>query len=210
MKKRVLCILVALSAPLLLNARIEGSEFLRRLQLGIEWGYSQSVFKYHHYNIISNEGYRIDEKSEGFYFNANGMLLANIGYDLSDRFNIALYSGYAGFSDESRVLPLSLRLSVFPGSTIYEDGFYSFIEGGVGLKFKNLQKQESSFFASVGEAYRIKLSPYFNLDFILSLRVVFDKPIIYSPDGSGQVDKHNIRANNAQYYALNFSIALNF
>ena len=209
-RKRLLCIFLALVSPLLLNARGQGDKFIDRVQFGLEWGYSQNIFRYHHFNIISDDGYRIDEKTEGLLFDPSGLLLGNVGYDLSDRFNIALYSGYSGFAGANRVIPIALRLSVFPGSTIFEDGFFSFVEGGAGLRFKQLETQAPALYASIGEAYRVKLSPYVNLDFALCLRVVFDTPMISHPTGKGYVAQENIRANAAQYYALNFSIALNF
>lgn len=210
MQKRLCFIFTLLFLPMLLSARGGRSEFTHRLQFGVEWGYSQTFYKLHHYNIVTNEGYRINEETEGIFLYPNGALLANIGYDISERFNISLYSGYAGFADDCRVFPISLRLNMFPGSSMYEDGFYTMVEGGVGLRVPTLEKHDAAFFACIGEAYRIKLTPFFNLDFIVSLRTVLDRPNISNPDGAGYVSKHNIRSNNARYYALNFSVALNF
>lgn len=208
--KSYLCILTMILIPFCLNARERNSEFTRRLQCGVEWGYTQTYYKYHHYNIVSAEGYRINEESNGFFFHPNGSLLANVGYDLTDRLNLAVYSGYLGLADNCRVFPISLRASIFPHNNMYEDGFFSYIEGGIGFRVPTLEKHDPAYFISAGEAYRIKLTPYCNLDFMLSMRLCFDRPMIANPDGGGYVSRHNIRSNSARYHALSLSIALNF
>lgn len=207
MRKSILYILALF---LCFSARAEEKVQASRLRFGVEWGYTQSFYKYHHFNIISTDGYRIDEESKGFFLHPNGILLASIGYDFNDRINMSLYSGYAGLMDNCRVFPLSLRLNIFPHRNMFKDGFFSFAEGGIGFRVPTLEKHSPAAFVCVGEAYRIKLTPYANLDFLLSLRMCMDRPLIESPEGSGYVQKHNIRSNAARYYALSFSIALNF
>lgn len=208
--KKFLLISTMILLSLGLSARGRGSQFARKMQFGVEWGYTQTYYKFHHYNIVSAEGYRINEDTDGFFFHPNGSLLANLGYDLTDRLNIAVYSGYLGLADNCRVFPISLRASIFPHNNMYDDGFFSYLEGGVGFRVPTLEKHEAAYFISAGEAYRIKLTPYCNLDFLLSLRLCFDRPMIPNPDGNGYVSRHNIRRNSARYHALSFSIALNF
>ena len=65
-----------------------------RFHFGLEWGYGQGIYSYSHINIISQEGYRINETSLGFWRKSNGEVLAKIGYDLHEKVNLSLCAGW--------------------------------------------------------------------------------------------------------------------
>lgn len=180
------------------------------LHFGIEWGYGQGIFKYRHINIVSQEGYRINEVSRSLWTRPNGILLAKIGYDIHEKVNLSLCAGWAGISDGCQTYPLLLRASFAPKG-LYSEGFYSFIDGGIGFRrdARDYSKDILPIF-DAGEAYRIRLTPRLCLDFIISIRAAFDSPLIPNPEGSGTVQKENIRHNVAEFYSADFSVALTF
>ncbi len=181
-----------------------------RISFGLEWGYSQNLYKYRHINILSQEGSRINDSFLGFSTHPSGSVMGKIGYDLHEKVCAALYFGYAGISEGCRAYPVLLRVSFAPKG-LYEEGFFSFVDGGLGFRIKPTEYDRRAVtVVDIGEGYRIRLSPGCSLDLLLSLRASYDSPAIDNPEGSGYVQKENIRSNVAECYSVNLSIALSF
>lgn len=181
-----------------------------RFHFGLEWGYGQGIYSYSHINIISQEGYRINETSRGFWRKSNGEVLAKIGYDLHEKVNLSLCAGWTGISEDCQAYPLLLRLSFAPKG-LYNEGFFTFIDGGIGFRAEIEEYSKAVLpILDAGEGYRLWLAPNFCLDFMLSIRTAFDSPLIRNPEGPGIVKKENIRHNVAEFYSVNISIALSF
>lgn len=181
-----------------------------RFHFGLEWGYGQGIYSYSHINIISQEGYRINETSQGLWRKSNGEVLAKIGYDLHEKVNLSIYAGWTGISEGCQAYPVLLRLSFAPRG-LYNEGFFTFIDGGAGFRAKIEEYSKAVLpILDAGEGYRLWLTPNFFLDFMLSIRAAFDSPLIRNPEGPGIVKEENIRHNVAEFYSVNISIALSF
>lgn len=181
-----------------------------RFHFGLEWGYGQGIYSYSHINIISQEGYRINETAQGLWRKSNGEVLAKIGYDLHEKVNLSIYAGWTGISEGCQAYPVLLRLSFAPCG-LHNEGFFTFIDGGIGFRAEIEEYSKAVLpILDAGEGYRLWLTPNFFLDFMLSIRAAFDSPLIRDPEGPGIVKEENIRHNVAEFYSVNISIALSF
>ena len=205
--------LIYLGLFLLISQKTSGQapsygSFFEHFNMGVEWGYTQGFFQSRNYNYISEEGYRIFEEDRAFRAFSNAQVLVQFGYRLSERTALALYSGYMGMGKNNRLLPLMLRLSVFP-STDNEDGLFVYGQGGVAWHVHTTAGR-MAWLGSIGGGYRFRLAYNTNLDLLFGIKYLHDHPSIPNPEGPGNVPEHNIRMNNAGYCALDVSIAINF
>ena len=180
-----------------------------RFDLYVEWGYTQSLFGKFKYNILSSEGGRLYDSHRGAKFCSNGDLLAGVMMKLGQKNGITFLSGYSGVPSTSRIIPLELRYSYFCKG-FENDGFFTFAEGGIGLKIESEFDTFPAYMAVLGSGYRLKLSPGSSIDFLLEMKSIFDRPKIPDPEGQGYVKAENILSNMAYYYGLNLSVALSF
>jgi hypothetical protein len=187
-----------------------GGWFFEHFRLGAEWGYSQCFWMLRDYNIISSEGYRIYEKSQGIYLQPNGLVLGSLVYPLSEGFELALCGGYIGAGRDNRLFPLMLRLCWFP-SLADEDGFFTRLQGGAAFHTPASGGfSKMAWLVSAGEGYRLQLGAGLDLDLTVNFRFLSDHPHIPNPEGPGNVPERNIRKNLAEYCALDFSIGFCF
>ncbi len=207
MRRTLLSILLSMAA-MNMAAQERGNAW--KLHFGLEWGYSQRIYSYRHINIISEEGYRINETTRKYLGRPGGQILAKIGYDIHEKVNLALCAGWSGVSDDCQAYPLLLRVSFAPVG-LYGEGFFTFIDGGIGFRseVEAYSRPVLPMFDG-GEGYRLWLTPDFCLDVMISLRAVFDSPLVMNQEGPGIVQKENIRHNVAEHYSVNLSIALSF
>lgn len=210
MRKHLSILIVLLFSTTILEAKLPDTWFMRHFKVGVEWGYSETFYKYRHYNIVSDEGYRIDEASRGFYFFPNGQLSFRVSYDVTDKFSLSLGTGMSGTGDDCRLYPVTLRLGFFPHTTL-SDGFFTFIEGGLGIPAPLDNEQESKAAVGyVGEGYRLALAPHCFLDLMIKLQYLYNRPLIDAQDGQGYVPESSIRQNMAGYCSIGISAALSF
>ena len=82
MKGRKLLLIIILLSSLQVSsfAQIRARESLPRLRFGAEWGYTQCFFLLRDYNFVSDEGYRVYDRSYGFNWRPNAQLFAKVGY----------------------------------------------------------------------------------------------------------------------------------
>ena len=60
MRRKLLSIIILIiSVSISSDAHLPDSWFFQRLNMGLEWGYTQSILRTWDYNILSEEGYRI-------------------------------------------------------------------------------------------------------------------------------------------------------
>lgn len=184
--------------------------FVDRLSFGVEWGYSQQFYVFNHYNIIGEEGSRINEATSGLSFYPNGMLMGRIGYDVTDNLNISLLNGYSGMTSRQRMVPLLLRVYL-AGHPLRDDGFFTFADGGIAFKpGRRDVKQSTPALADIGEGYRVRLTPFCSLDFMLSFRALFDTPPVVNPEGPGFVPSANVRSSESRIYSMSLTVSVNF
>lgn len=207
-KLLIFILLVSMLSSSLAARPFPDKRFFDRFVVGAEWGYTQCLFLHRDYNFISDEGYRVYEQDFRFLPHANAQVLATLGYRLSEVASLSLCGGYIGIGENNRLLPAMLRFSYFP-STDSEDGLFAFGQGGVAWHV-HATAGRMAWLAGAGAGYRIRISYDTNLDLLVGVKYVHDHPSIPNPESPGNVPEHNIRKNNAGYYALDLSIAINF
>ncbi len=208
-KKIILALSLFLSF-LTLGAQENRPSLMERLRFGIEWGYSQTLFNNYKYTILSAaEGYKMSDNGRGLYMEPHLLCHFNVAYIVNDNISTAIVGGYEGIGESTRVFPLMFRMDWYYDS-IYEDGFFSFVEVGPGFQENSGFKRKTAFLAGLGEGYKLCLSSRFSLDLMLDLSFAYDNPPIQNPDGPGYVMEHNILTNFSEYYALSLSLRVNF
>lgn len=201
---------VALSILTAAGAAARDGHDAERFHFGIEWGFGQCIYSYTHINIISQEGYRINEISHRFLGKPSGKILAGVSYDLHEKIKLGLYGGWMGISEQCQAYPILSRVSFSPEGFSGES-FFTFLSGGVG--FRTEAEEYSRALIPIfdgGEGYRLYLTPNFCMDILLSIRAAFDSPLLQNPEGPGIVQEENIRRNVTEFYSLNLSVALSF
>ena len=209
MRRKLLSIIILIiSVSISSDAHLPDSWFFQRLNMGLEWGYTQSVLRTWDYNIISEEGYRIYDQDGELMLHPNASLSAHIGYLLNDHLVLALYGGYAGVGKGNRLLPVQLRMSWFM-DPLYVDGCFLYLQGGPAFHIR-LQETHTAWMFVSGFGYRLRLNADCSLDLGVGLKYLQDHPVLPNPEGPGYVPAHHIRKNNAGYYALDLTLGFNF
>lgn len=205
--KKLIFILLALSiSNITVNARNAEGEASSRLTFGLEWGYIAAFHTGFHYYYFAPEGFRVDEFGNSFIFRSNVEGYAHIGYNLSDKWNIALYAGYTGIAGMHKAIPVSIRGTRYFGNDPSMDRWLAFIDLGTGVCIKNPIQEILS--AKAGGGYRLALSRDTSLDFIFSVRTVYTHPHVYY-DGM-EIPSEKINRNNAVVNSLSIGMALSF
>ena len=203
----IIVLLVSISASA--SARVLPAEPpFNRLRFTAEWGYTQGFFLYRDYNFISEEGYRVYDRSHGFNWSPNAQFMARLGYPLSARSVLSLCTGYMGVGKDNRLLPVTLRYDFYPRS-FYEDGIFVYAQGGTAWHIHTTAGQ-MALLASTGCGYRFRLCDGCALDLLVGVKYLRDHPALPDPERPGNVPEHNIRKNVAGYCALDFSVAISF
>ena len=175
-------------------------------KFGVEWGENTLLWYAYHFNYTTDIGSRVDQQDSRFKAAFNGSVMGFAGVNASDWLSVAFYGGFAGYDRGLRMIPALVRTTWYPRGAC-SDGIMAFMDLGTDVK---TIIQESTVIADLGTGYRFSLSRHINLDFLLSLRTVQKRPPIPNPDGEGTIPAENVRNNSAGYYAIGFSIALEF
>ena len=175
-------------------------------KFGVEWGENTLLWYAYHFNYTTDIGSRVDQQDSRFKAAFNGSVMGYAGVNASDWLSVAFYGGFAGYDKGLRMIPALVRTTWYPRGAC-SDGIMAFMDLGTDVK---TIIQENTVIADLGTGYRFSLSRHINLDFLLSLRTVQKRPPIPNPDGEGTIPAENVRNNSAGYYAIGFSIALEF
>ena len=191
MRKPFFILLLALSVSITGAAQENTARAIDRIRFSCEWGYVQTIYHDYHFNILSEEGYRINESFYGFSPHPNGLLLLGAGFVVpAEKLMISIHGGYSGIHEGNRVIPALLRVSFFP-RTIQDDGMFYYAQAGAGFHLPAGFKTRVSLMSGLGAGYRIALSERFSLDLILTAMAAFS------------------RTSDAHYGALSLTIAVN-
>lgn len=209
-RRKILLIIILLSSFMSgASARVLPDGPARgRIRVGVEWGYTQTFFLARSYNFISDDGYRVYEKSVGFHWSANAQVTAQAGYILGRRSLVSLCAGYMGMGRDNRLIPLALRYTFYP-RTVCNDGFFFYGQGGMAWHIHTTAGKTAAL-GVLGGGYRVRLSDTCNLDLLVGLKGLIDHPAIPDPARPGSIPEQNIRRNIAGYCALDFSVAVSF
>ena len=133
MRKPFFILLLALCVSITGAAQENTARAIDRIRFSCEWGYVQTIYHDYHFNILSEEGYRINESFYGFSPHPNGLLLLGAGFVVpAEKLMISIHGGYSGIHEGNRVIPALLRVSFFP-RTIQDDGMFYYAQAGAGF-----------------------------------------------------------------------------
>ncbi len=211
--KKIICVVLLVSALLPAAAGNQKSRSFPRLTFGVEGSFSGTFLTYRHSNFISNYGYRIDRKKFRHRLHGNGEFLLHVGYNVSSHINLSIYTGYSGGGNgrSGHIFPLNLRCTLFPSKKTDGDRWFVFLDAGPALN-KTESKNDISGNGRLGGGYRLSITRSVKLDFIISLRQTLLKNVTSQPGGMGAefIDQDRIRRNNAAYTALSLGIGITF
>jgi len=208
MRRKLLAIILLLSSfQASLSARVLPDETpFTRFRFGAEWGYTQCFFLYRDYNYITDEGYRVYNRSFSAHWQPNAQIVGQIGYVLTTRSMLSLGAGYMGMGKGNRLFPVYLRYTFYPRS-ISEDGLFTYAQAGAAWHIHPMDGR-TALLGAAGGGYRLHLSHGCDLDLLLGLKYLHDHPALV--DEGFSIPGHNIRKNIAGYCALDISIAISF
>ena len=191
---------------------VDGASAVRafpRFTFGVESSYVLTFINYSHFNYISADGDRRNEKYTTFNVFNNGQILVHAGINVSRCLNLSLYTGYGGVYWHERLIPLSLRLSWYSGDDPMSDRWILFCSGGTGFNdFDDPSKLSAE--CKAGGGYRISLNRIAKLDFIVAFQETYTHPLAYESDVGDYVPPERLRRNDSWFGALTFGIALVF
>lgn len=180
-----------------------------RFTFGVETSYVLTFLNYSHFNFISSDGGRRDERTLTDVAMSNGQILVSGGVNISDKLNLSLYTGYGGVYRRERMVPLSMRLSWYSGGDPMKNRWIAFCGLGAGFNdFSDLSRISAE--GKLGCGYRISLNRSAKLDFLLAFQEVFTHPRAYESDAGNYVPVERLRRNNAFISAFTFGFALVF
>ena len=183
-----------------LNAQTSG----KSVRAGIEWGGSTLLLRSHHYNYITSDRYRVDDKSSYFAPCLNGYLYAHCGMNVNDNLSTSLYAGFSGLSQKEAMFPIFLRSAWYPNG-VDSNGLYYFADIGSAIC-----QYSFPILASVGLAHRMAIASWLDLDLLCGVRMLNCTPSIYDPDTGEEIIGENLRMSTSSYYSLYLGLSLSF
>ncbi len=166
MKKILAILLTLISFNNFVNAQ---KDRFYKYTFGVEWGYVATFQSGYRYIFFPPEGYRVDVRDNSFGLQNNADLYIHSGINLSRSWNLSLYAGYAGVGDIHKVLPVSIRATRYFGKDPLSDRWFAFTDLGSGICFKRPVQEILT--GKIGGGYRMSLSRYSKLDFIISASI---------------------------------------
>ena len=174
---RKIAIIATALLSFLSTASARAQDGLPKLTFGAEWSCTASFFTAYHFNYFSPDGYRCDQKELELEPTLNGEGLVHVGYDVNEKWNLALYTGFTGISKMHNAIPLSFRATRMFTPNMHGDRWLAFADAGTGLSLKRNVRE--MFAVKLGSGYRFSLSRDSKLDFLASARCTYTHPEIY-------------------------------
>ena len=203
--KRLILILM-LIVPLTMKAEGVHEYGFKRITFGAEWSYIASFHYGIHHNFFSEEGYRVNLNQQAMGYWSNGEVHLHVGYNLTNDWNLAFYTGFAGVHNFNHVMPMTLRATRYFKENEKSDRFFCFIDGGSGVCLKARPQMTAT--GKAGGGYRISLSKTTKMDILLAYRMSLVHPEIVFDGYTVTDDKTN--RNNAYVSSFSIGVSLSF
>lgn len=203
--KRIAVIAVMLTL-FLHDAEAQRQEDFPRITFGAEWSFVASAFTAYHFNYFSPDGYRYNETGSYAGLIGNGEGLLHVGYNVTESWNLSIYTGITGISDIHNAIPLSFRATHLFKARGNGDRWFAFVDAGTGLSLKKEVQETAAL--KLGTGYRVSLSRDTKVDFHISLRCIYTHPDIYFENE--RISYRWINRNNALVAAASVGMAVTF
>ena len=159
------------------NVKVHAQEGIPRITFGAEWSGTAALYTVYHLNYFSPDGYRYNERGAETKPTFNGEGLLHVGYNLNEKWNLALYTGFTGISRIHNAIPVSLRATRLFKSNKFGDRWLAFADAGTGFSLK--EQIQEIFTLKFGSGYRFSLSRDSKLDLLVAARCTYTHPEIY-------------------------------
>ena len=177
-----------------------------RITFGCQWDYCGTFLTGLDQYFYAPEGFRESIKYNAVTYLTNGESAIHGGYNFNDNWNLSLYIGYTALGEYHRAVPVSLRATRYYGDNPLDDRWFSFIDLGSGVSIKS--HPQEIFTGKIGGGYRMSLSRYAKLDFILSLRAIYTHPdLIYYNE---IIQDKDISSNHGYACSISCGIGITF
>lgn len=177
-----------------------------RFTYGVEWGYTATVFYRYHNYFIAPEGFRVEDSKNEFLHIPNGEVNIHAGWNLNPDWNLSFHLGYTGISNLHPGIPASVRITRFFGNDYLKDRWFAYGEAGSGISIK--ENPQELIVGKLGGGYRLSLSKYTKVDFIISARYIqTHQDVNYYGE---IIDKANINHNAGHTVSASLGIGLTF
>ncbi|MBO4610659.1 MAG: hypothetical protein J5668_00980 [Bacteroidales bacterium] len=199
--------IMVLSLALILASEAVSEAGKPRFRYGMEWGYSAKVASGFEYTIYNSYGSRISDSqplSADYYTNA--FVSADIGLEFLNYLAVSLEAGYRGVARDYRVMPLSLRLALFPKGY---DKTGPFVFAGGGMALYNWSLEDKVNLISAGAGSRYNLSRKISLDGFLRANLISCSPLPVDPY-EGTVPREKTVYSRTSHITMDLGIALYF
>ena len=203
---RKVCILLLCALGTLL-AREASAQQTRTLRFGLEWGFSERFLEGHHYNFLTEEGFRVDESGVSNDFHANAFILAKVGASIADMITVQLCSGFKGIGPGRRMIPVEGQVTVTPFG-VESDGILGYLGAGIGIH--DIKDTYVPVTANLGIGYRYRLERRCCLDLRMGPQICVDHPELFDAVSNQFVPEQRVRANDAVNIAITVSAGISF
>lgn len=176
MKKRIALISTMLTL-FLSTATAHAREDIPRFTYGAEWSGTAAFFTAYHFNYFSPDGYRYNQRGVDTKPTFNGEGLLHVGYNVNDKWNLALYTGITGISRIHNAIPFSFRATRLFKTNRHGDRWLAFADAGTGVSLK--EQPQEILTLKLGSGYRFSLSRDSKIDLIAAARCTYTHPEIY-------------------------------
>lgn len=186
-----------------------GRGFASRLRGGVEWGYTQGVWHWYHYNYLTDAMARVDSKDGAFELHPGGHVYAYIGYQVGRRWELDALSGWAGVWEGRRIVPVDLRVTRY-FSGLDRNGVKAFVEAGEIISHNVANSDFPSNIVKIGCGYRLMLTTRSAVDLSISVHRCIDHPATVTDPRYGYlVPAGHLRRSDTAYMGVNFSMSVN-
>lgn len=205
MKRGMTVIMILLLLGISAAAKVPSS-ILSRVTFGAQWDYCGTFLTGLNQYFYAPEGFRESIISNKHSFISNGESAIHAGYNFNDYWNISLYIGYTAIGKYHRAVPVSLRATRYFGDDPLKDRWFGFMDLGSGVSIRTDPRE--IYTGKIGGGYRMSLSKYTKLDFIMSLRAIYTYPdLIYYNE---IIQNKDISRNYGYVCSLCFGIGVTF
>lgn len=177
-----------------------------RFTFGCQWDYCGTFLVGINQYFYAPEGFREAIISNDLTYVNNGESAIHAGYNFNDNWNLSLYIGYTAAGKYHRAVPVSLRATRYFGDDPLKDRWFGFMDLGSGVSIRTDPRE--IYTGKIGGGYRMSLSKYTKLDFIMSLRTIYTYPdLIYYNE---IIPDKDISRNYGYVCSLCFGIGVTF
>ena len=184
--------------------QFETENSLKSITYGTETGIYAIFVSVFDTDFRVEDGYRVHDQHVDWQPRVCGEFLIHAGYNLNPFFNLSVYTGYAGEYRDTRMIPVSLRITA--SDSRRSGGLTGFADAGA--TFNASFEGAPGFVGKIGLGYRIRLGERCRLDFIAAGRASWIHPVLYDPQNGHRVAPEYIFRNNVSVFSAGFGVAL--